>query len=159
MENKVCCCFGHREIFCQTSERLYETVEKLIINNDVKIFMTGGMGKFDSTFITVIKKLKEKYSYIELWLIKPYFSNALNRDKEYYENTYDKILIPESLLGVHPKAAIKKRNRFMVENSDFIILYVYRNFGGAYEAMRYSARLNKNTINLANKNINTLFNT
>jgi hypothetical protein len=54
---------------------------------------------------------------------------------------YDDVIIPDVLAGVHPKSAITKRNRWMVENSDFIIAYVLRDHGGAYSAVKYANKI------------------
>lgn len=60
--------------------------------------------------------MKRKYPglSIRLVLVIPYMTHQLNRDKEYYEASYDDIVIPSELIGIHYKAAIKKRNRWMV---------------------------------------------
>ena len=34
----------------------------------------------------------------------------------------------------------------MIDNSDVVIVYVIRNHGGAYDAMRYAERQNKTII-------------
>ena len=74
----------------------------------------------------------------------------LNTDKTYYEQMYDGILIPEELIGVHPKAAIKKRNRLMIDWSDTLIAFVHRDFGGAYETLQYARRSGRiRIVNLA----------
>ena len=57
-------------------------------------------------------------------------------------------MLPTELMGIHPKAAIKARNRWLVENSDIIIGYSIRDYGGAYTALRYAERLKKNTIHI-----------
>lgn len=41
-------------------------------------------------------------------------------------------------MGVHPKAAILKRNRVMVDWANVLIAFVYRDFGGAYETLKYA---------------------
>lgn len=86
---------------------------------------------------------------ISLTLVLPYMSNRLNLDKEYYENRYDEIIIPEELDNVHYKAAIRKRNRWMVDRADHVIAYVYREFGGACETVKYARKQGKSIINLA----------
>ena len=101
------------------------------------------MWNFDGSFSAAVRGLKRKYPEIKLILIKPYFSNELNTNKEYYEYTYDDVVIPDILAGVHPKSAITKRNRWMVENSDFIVTYVRSDNGGAFEAKKYAAKLDK----------------
>lgn len=144
IENKICTCFGHRETYKDFSGVLSEYLEDLILNQGVVEFWTGGMGNFDGSFASAVRGLKRKHPYIKLVLIKPYFSNELNTNKEYYEYTYDDVVIPGILAGVHPKSAITKRNRWMVENSDFIVTYVYRDHGGAFEAKKYAMKLGKN---------------
>ncbi|MBR5022688.1 MAG: DUF1273 family protein [Oscillospiraceae bacterium] len=143
IENKICTCFGHRETYKDFSRVLSELLEDLILNQGVVEFWTGGMGNFDGSFSAAVRGLKRKYPDIKLILIKPYFSNELNTNKEYYEYTYDDVVIPDILAGVHPKSAITKRNRWMVENSDFIVTYVRRDHGGAFEAKKYAAKLDK----------------
>lgn len=106
------------------------------------------MGNFDGSFSAAVRGLKRKYPDIKLILIKPYFSNELNTNKEYYEFTYDDVVIPDVLAGVHPKSAITKRNRWMVENSDFIVTYVYRDFGGAYDTKKYALKLGKTVFEI-----------
>ena len=139
----MCTCFGHRETYKDFSRVLSELLEDLILNQGVVEFWTGGMGNFDGSFSAAVRGLKRKYPDIKLILIKPYFSNELNTNKEYYEFTYDDVVIPDVLAGVHPKSAITKRNRWMVENSDFVVTYVYRDFGGAYDAKKYALKLGK----------------
>ena len=39
----------------------------------------------------------------------------------------------------------------MVDNADFILSYVFREFGGAFETVKYAQRQNKIVINLASK--------
>ena len=112
---KIACCFGHRDVYKNISDILSEVIEDLITNKGVTEFWTGGMGDFDSKFGTTVNGFKRKYPDVTLILIKPYFSNELNTNKEFYEYRYDGVYIPEELAGVHPKQAITKRNRWMVE--------------------------------------------
>lgn len=70
-------------------------------------------------------------------------------DMESYEKYYDKVIIPEFVEKSHPKGAITKRNRWMVENCDLLVCYVEEMKGGAYKAMKYAKSLGKKTVNLA----------
>ena len=47
------------------------------------------------------------------------------KDYEDYEKYYDEIVIPKELYGVHPKAAITERNRWMVTNTDVFWSPIY----------------------------------
>ena len=61
------------------------------------------------------------------------------------------IVIPSELIGIHYKAAIKKRNRWMVDQADKILAYIYRDFGGAFDTVKYAFRMGKPVLNLAPK--------
>ena len=76
---------------------------------------------------------------------------GLNRYKDYNESLYDGIIIPQELLGIHPKAAITKRNRWMVDQSDLLIAFVQRDFGGAYETLKYARRKKVSVINISDE--------
>ena len=147
MEKCICVCFGHRNIWKDVDE-LRNILEDLIINENVTIFMTGGMGEFDSIFSSNVRSLKKQYKNIKLWLVKPYFSAELNSNKNYYESQYDEIIIPDVVAGIYPKAAITKRNRWMVEQSDIIISYINKEYGGAYMAVKYAKSLGKRIISV-----------
>ena len=75
-----------------------------------------------------------------------YVTNDINTNGEYYTALYDDIMIPNELADIHPKAAIKARNRWMIDSSDIVFVYTIRNYGGAYEAKRYSEQNEKEII-------------
>lgn len=149
MKNKVCCAFGHRKIFMNVDEVLQKIIDQLITQMNVSTFLTGGMGKFDDLFSAAIRRKKKEYPHLQLVLILPYHSSKLNKQKDYYETRFDSIIIPEELMGIHYKSAIKMRNRWMIEQSDYVLGYVYRDFGGAHEAMKYAAKQKKILFNIA----------
>lgn len=60
--------------------------------------------------------------------------------KEYYDNLYDEIVIPDEISGVYYKAAISKRNRWVVDHADYLITYITTDHGGAYNTFRYALR-------------------
>ena len=144
---KACCGFGHRNVFENISGKLDKAVEE-VKTQGCEIFYTGAMGDFDSLFSSAVRSAKKVYPHIKLIGVKPYFTNDINTDKDYYAALYDDIIIPDELAGIHPKAAIKARNRWMIDNSDIVLIYTVRNFGGAYEAKRYAERNGKRLIKI-----------
>ena len=144
---KACCGFGHRYVFENLISKLDNAVEEAITQG-CELFYTGAMGDFDSLFSSAVRSAKKVYPYIKLICVKPYFTNDINTDKDYYAALYDDIIIPDELAGIHPKAAIKARNRWMIDNSDIVLIYTVRNFGGAYEAKRYAERNGKRLIKI-----------
>ena len=146
----ICSGFGHREFYGKASD-LKAILENLIINQNVTDFFTGGIGEFDSEFAMAVKELQHTYTHIRLTLVKPYFSNKLNTNKEIFEELYQEIIIPDILSTCHPKAAITKRNKWIIEKSDFVVFYICREFGGAYTALKYAKKL-ANKYSLYNLN-------
>ena len=144
---KACCGFGHRYVFEYLISKLDNAVEEAITQG-CELFYTGAMGDFDSLFSSAVRSAKKVYPHIKLIGVKPYFTNDINTDKDYYAALYDDIIIPDELAGIHPKAAIKARNRWMIDNSDIVLIYTVRNFGGAYEAKRYAERNGKRLIKI-----------
>ena len=138
----TCCGFGHRDVFQNIDKELCEAVQSAV-SIGCNVFYTGAMGDFDRCFSSAVRKQKKN---AKLVCVKPYMSNELNTNKQYYNNMYDDIIIPDELAFEHYKSAITKRNRWMIDNSDIVIVYVIKNYGGAYDAMRYAERQNKTII-------------
>ena len=105
------------------------------------------MGEFDG-FSAAVRNLKRKYpnKEIRLTLVLPYMQQKLNEYKEYYETSFDDILIPAELADIHYKRAIPARNKWLVDNSDYLIAMVWRDFGGAYTTLRYAQKQGKKII-------------
>ena len=143
-----CCGFGHREFYRNVKNELQTIIERLIEKEGITVFLTGGMGEFDSLFSSAVRSCKIQHKEIQLILVKPYFSNKLNTEKENYAYLYDDVIIPCELADCHYKSAITKRNRWMAERSDIVISGVYRDFGGAYDAVKYAEKLSKRIIEL-----------
>lgn len=146
----ICCGFGHRMMLMDIEKPLLEVLERLVEDRGVRVFYTGGMGEFDELFARTVRGMKREYPSLRLVLVMPYLTERLNMDKAFYEAQYDEIQIPAELEGVHPKAAIGLRNRWMVDRSDIVIAALHRDFGGAAEAVRYAESAKKEIIRMRN---------
>ena len=147
-----CTFAGHREVYQPMLDaKIEKAIQELLQTDSEFIFYTGGMGEFNSKCASAVRSAKQQYPHlmIRLALVLPYMSNRLNTEKAYY---YDEIIIPEELCGVHYKAAIQKRNRWMVDRADCLIAYLFRDFGGAYETVKYAKKQGKPVTNLAEQN-------
>lgn len=80
-----------------------------------------------------VRLLKRQYreKEISLILVLPYLQKRINVNSAYYESMFDLVLIPSILEGVHYKHAIVLRNRWMVEQADYVIAMVERKEGGS----------------------------
>jgi len=140
---------GHRNVFGgSVREQVDETIAAILKEDTSFEFFSGGMGEFDKLCEAAVRSAKASNKQLEIKLIYvvPYMSNTLNTYKDYYEFYYDEILIPGELEGVHYKAAITKRNRWLIDHSDYLIAYVFRDHGGAYTTLRYAQRMNRKII-------------
>lgn len=147
-----CTFAGHREVYqAKIDEAIEQAIDNLLQTDSEFVFYTGGMGDFDNKCASAVRASKRKYpgKKIRLALVLPYMSNRLNTDKEYYQYYYDEIIIPAELAGVHYKAVITMRNRWLVDRVDCVIAYVYRDFGGALATIKYAQEQGKPVINLA----------
>ena len=144
----VCCGFGHRVLLMDVEKPLREVLERLVKERGVRVFYTGGMGEFDELFARTVRSMKRDCPSLWLVLVMPYLTERLNMDKAFYESLYDEILIPAELDGVHPKAVIGLRNRWMVDRSDIVIAALRRDFGGAAEAVRYAEKVGKKVVRI-----------
>ena len=145
MKMTACCGFGHRDVLENIEDAVYTAVLK-VAEQGCEIFYTGAMGEFDSLFSSAVRKVKKTYPKIKLICVKSYFTNDLNINGEYYAALYDDVIIPDTLADVHPKAAIKYRNRWIIDHSDIILIYTKRTYGGAYEARKYAERMGKGIV-------------
>lgn len=144
----ICTFLGHRDTEAEVKPLLEITIRKLIIENQVDTFWLGGYGNFDNYAAQILRKLKAEFPNIQLILILAYsqqlrkFGNLL---------PFDGFDYPAEAEAAPYKYAISGRNRYMVKNADFIISYVWKEYGGAYEALKIARNDNKTIINLAQK--------
>lgn len=149
----VTCVFtGHRQIFePNISEKVKKALEKLIEIENRIVFLNGKMNRFANVCAGAVCTMKEKYPEKEIrnCLVLPYYSNRINTEKSYFQSLYDEILLPEEVECTYYKAAITKRNRWMVDRADLMLAYIDHDYGGAYQTYRYAQKKSVPIINIA----------
>ncbi len=149
----ISCTFaGHREVYGRNVKGSIELAIESILKKDSSfIFYSGDMGEFDKMCSSVVRTAKRQHPELDIKLVVvlPYMMTKVNTDKELYTRLFDDIVIPIELAEAHYKSAITKRNRWIVDKSDCLIAYVYRDYGGAYATMKYAYSTKKEVINLA----------
>lgn len=127
---------GHREIddFFFVEDQVDSIVRDLIRSKEYVEFYVGRNGEFDTLVASVIKRVKKEMGghNSSLILVIPYPVAEM----EAYENYYDEVEYPRELYKVHFKSAITKRNEWLVENSDMLVAYVIRDYGGAARCLK-----------------------
>ena len=139
--------FGHRRIddLRALDAQLIPIIRELLRTKPFVDFLIGRNGEFDEYAASLIKHVQKEHENesSSLTLALPYKVAGI----EFYEKYYDGIYIDENASRAHPKAAIKKKNRRMIERSDLVIVYA-KEKGGAYAAMRYAEKLKKPILRL-----------
>lgn len=146
----VTCCFaGHRQTpHCHFKE-IITAVEKLVLATDEIEFLSGGMGDFDKLCEKAVREIKKEYpkKSIRLYRVLPSSKYIPNKEEyQYQRSLFDDIFVCDASDGAHYKSMIGKRNRWMVEQSDFMIAYVMHESGGAYSAFQYAGKQNVEII-------------
>ena len=142
----VCTFFGHRDTPDEVSQLLCNSISDLIENKDVTDFYVGYNGKFD---IMVFKKLRELSALhpIKFSVVLPYIPTKGKYEAEVSACS----MLPDGIENVPRKFAISYRNKWMIEQSDFVITYVSRSFGGAAQFRELALKKGKTVIDLYNK--------
>jgi len=133
---------GHSECFGIEKESVCTSVEELI-QKGVETFLSGGMGDFDWFCARTVYELKKKYPRIKNILVIPYLTFNI-RNKE----IFDEIVYPMGFEKYHFKAAIPKRNRFLVDNSQYAVCYIKHGWGGAAQTYEYAKKQGLSIIDI-----------
>ena len=138
----VCTFFGHKDTPKEIEPTLRSTLIELIENKNVSVFYVGNNGNFDTLVRRQLEDLSQTYP-ITYSVVLAYLPTEKNK----YDNLTNTIY-PEGLETVPKRFAIPWRNKWMIQQSDVVVTYVTRNFGGAAQFKALAERLNKHIINL-----------
>ena len=130
--------FGHATTPYDAIALIEAAAERQYQEHNIKTFIVGNRGNFDSLAATAIKNLKKKYSDISLLLLLAY--HPAERPVHLTEG-FDNSYYPP-LEGVPRQYAIVRANQFMVDTADSIICYVNR-IGNARKLLQQAERRQK----------------
>lgn len=134
----ACTFFGHRDCPSSIKGKLHEEIDQLICNHGVDTFYVGTQGNFDRMAYTVLKGLRERNSHIKIYRVLAYMPKLGDTDT----------IVPEGIETTYPRYAIIKRNKWMIDRSDYVIAYVTHTFGGAYQAVERAKKKGKILIQI-----------
>lgn len=138
----ICTFFGHREAPANVEPILKQILIDLIENKQVNKFYVGNQGTFDRIVRKNLKIFKAEYPHIHYAVVLAYMPGKK------YDVDYGDTIFPDGLERVHPKYAIEKRNRWLIDNSDVVVTYVTHSFGGAAKFKKIAERRGKYIINI-----------
>ncbi len=143
VRNKTVCFTGHRELKDNISERLYKTIESLILQGFL-YFGAGGARGFDALASATVLQLKKKYPEIHLILVLP-FINQYNNESGWSEGEikqYHELKAKASkvvhLQENYSAGCYYRRNRHLVDFSGVCVCYQYKNTGGTAYTTEYA---------------------
>lgn len=136
----ACTFFGHRDCYGLDRAVLYSAIEDLI-GQGVDTFYVGNQGNFDGMVYRCLKQLRTVYSYIRISVVLAYLPTGKREDEDMHDTMYPEI-------EGHPRFAIERRNRWMIDVSNFCICYVNHTWGGAYKCARMAKRKGLAVTNL-----------
>ena len=141
--------FGHRTLYSirELENKVEDIALTLVRNHKFVEFYVGRNGDFDILVASAIKRVQHRMGEetCALILTLPY----VVKDIQYYEKFYGEVIVPVEGKQ-HFKAAITKRNEWMVDNSDLVITCVQNESGGAYKAMKYAQSKGVKVLNIGN---------
>ncbi len=141
---KTCTFFGHRQIPNDLCDPLRAAIVNLIENEGVYNFYVGNQGGFDSMVLKALRELAQIYLDLRYSVVLAYYPTEKNIGGVRPEET----LFPETVAKSHPRFAIDKRNRYMIDCADCVIAYVLH-VGGAMKYTELAIKKGKRVINLA----------
>lgn len=151
--SRTCCFFGHREI--QESEglktRLSLEIERLITTENVHIFLFGSKSRFDSLCLALVTALQEKYPHIRRVYVRAEYPVITDDYRAYVLKSYEETYYPKGLQQAG-RAVYLQRNRVMIQNSRFCVVYYDKanapttRKSGTEAALAYAVKLKKEMI-------------
>lgn len=140
-----CTFFGHKDTSKEIEPTLRSTLIDLIKNKYVINFYVGNHGNFDHMVKRILIELSEIYP-INYAVVLAYLpEKKYNPEEESPTNT----ILPDGIEAVPRKFAINYRNKWMIEQSDYVVTYVKYTTGDAVRFKELAEKKKKIVINIA----------
>lgn len=137
-----CTFFGHRDCPDSIRSKLRSVLVDLIENQQADTFYVGRQGSFDALVYATLRELSAKYPHIRYAVVLERLSGKSTDD-------FTETLFPEAIENVPPRFAIDRRNNWMLQQADFVVVYVTHAWGGAAKFAKKAEKQGKTVINLA----------
>lgn len=156
---KSCCFTGHRPKFfafgadekhpdcVKIKDFIRDNCERLIIENGVEHFISGGALGVDTWAMEAVVSLKEKHPHITLECALPY-AEMPDRFKPEDKNRYDSIMTHCDVATVVCPAntgreCMDKRNQYMVDHAGYLIAVWFGIMTGTGRTVKYAEQLGR----------------
>lgn len=146
----ICAFLGHRDtiISFELEERLKQTIKELIYKG-YNEFWCCDQGNFDWIVRKVLLEIKKENRLIYVCYVSAYNPDKFAKMRLQWLEEHFEIIYPNEAADGPQRFAIKRRNKYIIENADIFVCYVEYETGGAYTALKFAQKLDKKIINLA----------
>lgn len=139
----ICTFFGHGDAPQSISNNIKKAILSIINDYGVNKFYVGNHGSYDNMVISILKELAKTNLELKFYIVLAY----LPQKEDTYRYSDDITIYPEGLEKVPKKFAILERNKWMLNQSDYIITYV-RHVGNAKNFKELAEKRGKIIIEL-----------
>ena len=134
-------------------ERIKAEIINLIENEDVTEFLVGELGGYEKDAYDTVLEVQKDYPNIRIILVISKITELHEVgecDAQYVQNRKpcDDFIYPDKSATGYKKLSIVYRNRYIIENTDFIIAY-NEDHGKAYEFCKQARNKGVKIIDLA----------
>ena len=139
----ICAFFGHREVIDDVKKAVKNRILNLIQNYSEIEFYVGNSGAFGKITQGVVSDIQKQGISVSLSVVLAYANEAPAFG---YDN---ETIFPWELDNVLPRFAISKRNDWILNRADIVIVYVRHRFSNSYKIMQKAIKKGLTVINIA----------
>lgn len=155
IDRKRTACFtGHREIpesRVKILEKLLDKAIEQLYGEGVIFYGVGGSYGFDALAEKAVLRARERHSDIALILVLPckdqdkYWNAEMKAEYAEIVSKADKVVYTSE---IYTKGCMHKRNRHLVEYSEYCVAYLTKNSGGTAYTVDYASKNGLRIVNL-----------
>ena len=108
--------------------------------------MVGNQGNFDYYARITLEKLKRFHSQISYSVVLAYIPQKRN---DFNSTDYSNAIIPDGIESIPRRFSICWRNKWMIEQSEYVVTYITHSFGGAAQFALFAEKKQRICINIA----------
>lgn len=159
---KKCCFSGYRpskfpfrlkdgDPDFQVMLRNLTTTITALMDDDCRVFYTGMASGFDIISAEIVLKFKEKQPEITLIAVVPFEEQEKSYSND-WKNRYDAVINACDEVRVLSKeyhnGCYQNRNKFMVDNSDYVVTWYDGKQGGTRNTLNYAQKKKRYIVNV-----------
>ena len=155
---KTCCFTGHRRILPSVEKDLKRDlrreVVRLIEEDGVTRFLSGGALGFDTLAAETVLELVDAYPDVKLVIVRPCVDQTRGwglKDVERYALILRRASDVVTVAHTYYPGCMQERNRYLVDHADVCLCFLEDDTGGTAYTVRYAERAGIPVINLSPK--------